>query len=467
MIDLPCEPTTTPARLARIGLIRCSIVLSLLAASAAVLQAQRNSAPPNIVVVLVDDLGYGDLSSYGAEDLRTPHLDSLAAAGMRFDQFYANSSVCSPTRAALLSGRYPDLVGVPGVVRTHATNSWGYLAPESVLLPQLLRRSGYHTAIVGKWHLGLETPNTPGERGFDHVFAFLGDMMDDFVHHRRHGINYMREGGVEIDPTGHATDLFTREAIEYIHARQQEASPFFLYLAYNAPHTPVQPPQEWLDRVRARQPDLPLKRARLVAFVEPLDAGIGEVLAALRETGQHENTLVIFVSDNGGQLDAGASNGALRGTKTEMYEGGIRVPALAAWPGRIAPGSRSDAVLMTMDIYPTIAAAAGARIDQIIDGESFLPLLMGRDGQQDVRTLLWVRREGGREAGLPTYAVREGDWKLLQNRPGTPFELYNLRNDPREQNDVANAEPQVMNRLMAELRMHMQRSGRIPWQPPQ
>jgi len=239
----------------------------------------------NILMILVDDLGYGDLSSYGATDLKTPHIDQLVAEGMRFDNFYANCPVCSPTRASLLSGRYPDLVGVPGVIRTHMTNNWGYLAPQAVLLPKLLEPAGYHTAIVGKWHLGLASPNTPNERGFDHFQGYLGDMMDDYYKHRRHGINYMRLDDKEIDPPGHATDLFTQWAIDYIRSRAKKNQPFFLYLAYNAPHTPIQPPIEWIERVKKREPGISDKRAKLVALIEHLDDGIGKVISALKDCG--------------------------------------------------------------------------------------------------------------------------------------------------------------------------------------
>ena len=227
------------------------------AASLAVARTDRvfasdSASRPNVLVILLDDLGTGDLSCYGATGLQSPNIDRLVASGMRFDRFYANSPVCSPTRAALLSGRYPDMVGVPGVIRTHFQDNWGHLSSQAVLLPPLLQHAGYHTALVGKWHLGLASPNTPNERGFDHFHGFLGDMMEDYNNHRRHGINYMRLDGKEIDPEGHATDLFTQWAVDYL--RQQspkQDQPFFLYLAYNAPHAPIQPPKEWVDRVQA------------------------------------------------------------------------------------------------------------------------------------------------------------------------------------------------------------------------
>ena len=347
---------------------------------------------PNILMILVDDLGYGDLSSYGATDLKTPNIDKLVAAGMRLDNFYANCPVCSPTRSALLSGRYPDMVGVPGVIRTHITDNWGYLAPHAVLLPKLLKPVGYHTAIVGKWHLGLASPNTPNERGFDHFHGFLGDMMDDYYKHRRHDINYMRLDDKEIDPQGHATDLFTQWAVDYIKDRSKSKQPFFLYLAYNAPHTPIQPPEDWLNRVKASESGISEQRAKLVALIEHLDDGIGKVIACLKECGADENTLVIFTSDNGGQLSVWANNGSLRAGKQDMYEGGIREPMCAVWPGRIAPGSRSDRVALTMDLYPTICEAAGAKIAHEIDGRSILPTLLGASQPVEDRFLFWMRR---------------------------------------------------------------------------
>jgi len=183
---------------------------------------------PNILIILVDDLGYGDLSCYGAKDLQSPNIDSLMADGMRFDSFYANCPVCSPTRAALLSGTYPDLVGVPGVIRTHPENNWGWLSQKATLLPRTLKGAGYHTSIIGKWHLGLEEPNTPNGRGFDHFKGFLCDMIDDYYKHRRHGINYFRENRREIDPPGHATDLITEWGINHVNSRKGKEAPFFM-----------------------------------------------------------------------------------------------------------------------------------------------------------------------------------------------------------------------------------------------
>jgi len=438
-----------------------------LAAAAAAPAAGAAATPPNVVLILADDLGYGDLSSYGAPDMRTPHIDALMSAGVRFDRFYANSPVCSPTRAALLSGCYPDVIGVPGVIRTHETNSWGYLSPRADLLPKPLKAAGYHTAIIGKWHLGLESPNTPTERGFDHFHGFLGDMMDDYYTHLRHGHNYMRRNREVIQPEGHATELFTRWAVEYLNGRKSERRPFFLYLAYNAPHAPIQPPEEWLARVKARQPGISEKRARLVALVEHMDDAVGRVVAALKANGQYQNTLLIFVSDNGGDLNAGGTSGPLRSGKGDMFEGGIRVPMCAVWPGRIPAGSRSECDALTMDLYPTICEAAGARAPAGIDGKSLLAVLEGRQKTLPSRDLIWVRREGGpRYQGQDYYALRRGDWKLLQNSPFEPYQLYHLKDDPGEKNDLASKEKKIYAELSAALMKHIQRAGRVPWQPP-
>lgn len=421
---------------------------------------------PNILAIMVDDLGYGDLSSYGGQDIQTPNIDALMGKGMRFNRFYANCPVCSPTRASFVSGRYPDLVGVPGVIRTHAENNWGYMKPDFPTIADMLKRAGYHTALVGKWHLGLEPPNTPNLRGFDHFHGFLCDMIDDYWIKRRHGINYMRLNDQEISPEGHATDLFTKWAMDYLKSRKaQPDSPWFLYLAYNAPHTPIQPPPDWLERVKRREPGITEQRAKLVALIEHLDDGIGQVMAALNETGFADNTLIVFTSDNGGQLSVGANNGPLRGGKQDMYEGGIRVATCCVWPGKITPGQTTDFIAMTMDWYPTFCEAAGVPIKHTIDGQSVLPLLLGRELPPFERDLFWVRREGGaRYQAQDYYAIRRGDWKLLHNTPFEPLQLFDLAADPLETRDLAEKNRQVFQAMSAALRVHIQQAGSVPWQ---
>ena len=422
---------------------------------------------PNILIILTDDQGYNDVSYYGTEDLQTPNIDALRKDGMRFDNFLTNSPVCAPTRAALLSGRYPDRVGVPGLIRFHPENNWGYLDPKTVLLPQKLKEANYHTAHIGKWNLGLESPNLPNQKGFDLFYGWLEDMMDDYMIKRLHSKNFMRLNNEIIDPPGHATDLFTEWAVDYISEQANDEQPFFLYLAYNAPHFPVQPPKEWSDRVRQRNPGLPEKRSNLIAFIEHLDNGIGKVITSLKESGQYENTIILFTSDNGGHLPDLANNGPLRDGKQSMYEGGLRVPTLVSWPGQIAAGSSTNQLNLSMDIYPTVIQLAGVEINHTVEGRSFLNTLLGNTEAEEERVVYFTRREGGLTYGGKAYhALRKGDWKLLQNSPYQPMELYNLKTDPKEENDLIKSEPEIYKEMNSILMQHIQEGGKTPWQKP-
>jgi arylsulfatase A-like enzyme len=422
---------------------------------------------PNFLLILTDDHGYGDVSTYHPADVQTPHIDRLAAEGMLFTRMRANATVCSPTRAALLTGRYPDRVGVPGVIRTHPPDSWGWFDPQVPTLADELRKAGYHTALVGKWHLGLESPNLPNERGFDYFHGFLGDMMDSYTTHLRHGTNYMRRNREVIEPQGHATDLFTQWASEYLRSRAGKPQPFFLYLAYNAPHFPIEPPARWLEQVRQRAPDLDDKRARNIALIEHLDDGMGRVLAALQAAGLATNTLVVFTSDNGGSLPHGQNNAPWRDGKQSHYDGGLRVPFVARWPGTVAAGSRSDYAGLTFDVFPTFLDLAGVPRPGGLDALSLAGLLRGGPAPAGPRELYFVRREGGLRYGGQSYeAIIRGDWKLLRNDPYSPLELYNLQDDPGETTDLAAKNRAVFNQLATALRGHVQRGGVVPWQPP-
>lgn len=387
---------------------------------------------------------------------------------MRFTAMRANATVCSPTRAAILTGLDADRVGVPGVIRTPPENSWGWWAPGVPTLADRLRGLGYHTAIVGKWHLGLESPNLPNERGFDLFRGFLGDMMDSYTNHLRLGINYMRHNYEEISPRGHATEIFTDWAIEYLRGVDRAKDrPFFLYLPYNAPHFPIEPPAEWLDRVRRRAPALEPKRALNVAFVEHLDDAIGRVMAALRESGLESNTLVVVTSDNGGSIPHAQSNLPWRGGKQDHYDGGLRVPFIARWPGVTPAGSVSDYEGLTFDVAPTFLEAAGGAVPPEFDAIGLLSILRGGPPPSGPRELYFVRREGGpRYYGKSYEAIIVDGWKLLQNDPVSPLELYNLREDPLERTNLAAARPEVVRRLAESLRRHIQRAGCTPWQPP-
>lgn len=365
-----------------------------------------------------------------------------------------------------MTGCYPDIAGVPGVIRQWPDNSWGFLHPARPTLPQLLRDAGYHTGMVGKWHLGFKSPNIPNDRGFTFFHGFLGDMMDDYWTHLRGDENWMRRNQEVIDPKGHATDLFTDWAVDYIQGKSGRADddqPFFLYLAYNAPHFPIQPPDEWLARVKQREPSLSLDRAKNVAFIEHLDEGVGRVVASIKDAGIEQDTIVIFSSDNGGSLPHSQSNGDLRGGKQDHWEGGIRVPTCVVWPGQI-PVKRSNVIGMTMDFLPTLCEIAAAEVTAPIDGQSLTDVwLRGGAGDPD-RVMVWVRREGNRAyQGRAYYAIRKGPWKLQQSSPFVPMQLVNLEEDPLEKNPRPDDGP-VAQQLRIQLMKHLQRAGNVPWQ---
>jgi len=275
----------------------------------------------------------------------------------------------------------------------------------------------------------------------------------------------MRLNEKEIDPKGHATDLFSDWSIDYLKKASNSKQPFFLYLAYNAPHTPIQPPSEWLQKIKDRETGISEKRARLVAFIEHLDDGIGRVIDTLKSNKMYENTLIIFASDNGGLLRVGANNGNLRDGKQSMYEGGIRVPMCCVWHKHIKAGTISDQIAITMDLVPTICDAAETKINKPIDGVSILPILTGEKKTLKDRCLFWVRREGNRYAGRVYYAARHGKWKLMQNNPFEPYQMFDLENDPQEQQPLDQGH-KMYKILRDKLRDHIIAAGAVPWQKP-
>jgi arylsulfatase A-like enzyme len=425
------------------------------------------ASQPNFLLILADDHGYGDVSAYHESDVHTPNIDRIGQEGILFTAMRANCTVCSPSRAALLTGRYADRVGVPGVIRTRRADSWGYFDPKVPTIANELKKAGYCTAIVGKWHLGLESPNTPNERGFDHFHGFLGDMMDSYTTHLRHGNNYMRLNAEVVDPQGHATDIFTDWASDYIRERSKSKDkPFFLYLAYNAPHFPIEPPADWLAKVKQRAPQLDEKRAMNVALIEHLDDRIGKVLTVLKETGLEENTVVVFSSDNGGSQPHAQNNDPWRGGKQDHYDGGLRVPFMMRWPAQIKPGSHSDYQGLNYDLFPTFLELAGAKPSSELDALSLVPILKGGTITTP-RDLYFVRREGWARYGGKSYeALIRSDWKLMQNDPYSPPELYNLKADPQEKTNLAAKAPKVFNGLSEAMRKQIQRGGGTPWQKP-
>ncbi len=447
------------------------ILFALLCVVGAMWVSDCLAASPNIVVILTDDQGYGDVSYTGlSSDLSTPNIDTLAAEGIRFNNFYSNSPVCSPTRASVLTGRYPGMVGVPGVIRFRPKNSWGELDPQAITLPKILRDAGYYTGHVGKWHLGTGSPNLPNERGYDHFHGFLAGRMDDYCTHSYFGQDYMRENFEPTEHAGvHATRLFTDWAIEFIEERAAGQQPFFLTLWYNAPHTPIQPPNESDPSGCPIDPDGLENRDTLVKLIEDLDHQIGRFVQALHDANAYSETLLFFVSDNGGQLDVGANNGPYRGGKIEVYEGGIRVPLVAVWPSEISSPQTSDTSGITMDLFPTILEAAGAQFPDEIDGVSLLPIMRQGGNPGLDRALIWEERSSIYR-GKVNYALREEDWKLVTKDPKLPlepgnFELYNVapHQDPYETTDQCSTSPSICADLQVLLAEYVDREQFVRW----
>jgi len=415
---------------------------------------------PNIIFIVADDLGYGDLSCFGAKDLLTPNIDELADNGFKFTRAYANSTVCSPSRAAILTGNYPDMVGVPGVIRDMPDNTWGNLKDDVPFLPTELQKLNYNTALVGKWHLGYKSPDLPNNRGFDHFKGFVGDMMDDYYTHERSGVNWMRENEQEIHHKGHATDVFTDWALEFIDKQRSQDQPFFLFLTYNAPHDPIQPPQEWLDNIQKREPNLSLKRQKMIALVEHLDYNVGRILNYLKMSQLDKNTIIIFTSDNGGALQHGASNSPFNGGKGDMLEGGIRVPCLVKLPNTSKP-QISDRPLLLMDFFSTLLKMAGGNSDFDLPSQN-ISELFGLSDTDTSRCMIWMRREGHKFGGRAYYAISDGTYKLLQRDPYSNYELFNLSKDFGETSPIHF--PEIEQSLITPLTKHIQNSGKVPWQ---
>jgi len=420
------------------------------------------SPRPNIVFILADDLGWQDVGFAGSRLIDTPHLDRLAREGVVFSQAYASAPNCAPTRACLLSGQVTPRHRVFTVVDArHDPGQPGHKilsTPSEAALPdatdtvaEVLKRAGYATALVGMWNLGRgrSGPGAPAGQGFDLYLnpKHLGFEQDA----------YRDDDGRDL------TAVMTDEAVKFI--GQNRKQPFFLYFAPHAVHGPFDPPPDLLRKYRDRQTDDKGVNPAYAATVEQLDLQIGRLMRQLEEWDLARNTLVVFTSDNGG--DSG-SVAPLRGGKGTLYEGGLRVPMIAAWPGRIAPAAQSARIALHMDLYATICEAAGVRPGPAIDGRSILPTLRGETQPEVARDLFWMRREGGTKyRGQDYYAVRRGPWKMLHNSPFEPLQLFNLDQDPLEQRDLMASEPKVAQELTAALQLHLQQAGAVPWQQPQ
>ncbi len=424
---------------------RIALLASVLAAAAAAppSPAQRGDAQrPNVVLIMTDDAGYGDFGSYGATDIRTPHLDRLASEGVRLTDFYANGATCTPTRAGLISGRYQQRATLEAPLGSEAGDRERGLRVTGQSLPRLLRGNGYRTALVGKWHLGWGSEFSPNAHGFEYFFGFKSGFVDYYRHTSGDGLADLFENERPVEVPGYMTDLVTQRAVKFIERHARE--PFFIDVAYSAPHWPYQRPghpSTARDAGRHLGPfdDSTSTRADYAAMLESADGGIGQILRTLDRLGLRENTLVIFTNDNGGEWLS--RNTPLFHHKGTVWEGGIRVPTIIRWPGRVPAGSVSAQVGITMDLTASILAATGTRAppEARPEGIDLLPILAGRAPQVE-RTLFW-RVAGAR----PQQAVRSGDWKLLMDG-GRPL-LFNLRADRSERDNLIRERADVSLRL--------------------
>lgn len=410
------------------------------------LGAQRTppgTVHPHVVLILMDDLGYGDLGSYGGPDARTPNIDRLAREGVRLTDAYANGAVCTPTRAALISGRYQQRAGLEWVLTDTATDRERGLPATGTSLPALLKANGYATGLLGKWHLGWKPEFGPNAHGFDEFFGFLSGAHDYYTRPAG-GPSDLFENTTPVEPTGYMTDEITRRAVSFV--RRHASEPFFLEVAYNAVHWPFEPPdrppteaERSTPRPFRQMPDdsVPATRADYVRMLERADQGVGEILAALDGLGLAQNTLVIFTNDNGGEWLS--RNAPLYHRKGTLWEGGIRVPLILRWPGKIPAGKTSDQVAITMDLTASILAATGTPVPDSYhpDGIDILPILRG-DAPLLERHLFWRINRTQRQQR----AVRSGRWKLLVD--ASQFLLFDLGADPGERIDLAARHPELV-----------------------
>lgn len=394
---------------------------------------------PNIVVIVGDDMGYADVGFHGCKDIPTPHLDALAASGTRFSSGYVTGPYCSPTRAGLMTGRYQQRFG-------HEFNPGGNngLPVTEKTLPQRLKAAGYATGMVGKWHLGNQEAMTPPSRGFGSFFGFLGGAHDYFA-----PAGILR-GHVQAGDRSYLTDAFGREAVSFIEARKKD--PFFLYLAFNAVHTPMQADEARLAKFSAIEGK---QRRTYAAMMSAMDDAIGKVRSKLKAENLENDTLVFFISDNGGPTMKGvtvngASNLPLRGSKRTTLEGGVRVPFVVSWPGRVPAGKVDGRPVIQVDILPTALAAAGVGVGEKanLDGVNLLPYLEGRESGNPHAALFW-------RFGQQT-AIRQGDWKLVRydkaaegGKGVSAAKLYNLNDDIGESRDLMASQPGKARELQA------------------
>jgi arylsulfatase A-like enzyme len=418
-------------------------------ASASALYPQAGATKPNIIFILADDLGYGDLGCYGQTKISTPNIDRLAVEGTKFTQVYAGSTVCAPSRCALMTGKHTGHTRIRGNAKVDLT-------PSDFTAAKLLQTAGYRTALIGKWGLGSScSPGVPNKQGFDEFFGYLDQTHAHTYYPTSVWDNekeYFLTGNFGINKKQYTPDLFTDRALNFV--EKNKSNPFFLYLAYTIPHANNELNKESGNgmEVPSDAPysdrDWPQPDKNFAAIVTRLDGYVGRLMTKLRETGLDRNTLVIFTSDNGPHKEGGnhpdffASSGPLRGIKRDLYEGGIRVPAIARWPGVVPENRVSDQAWAFWDFLPSVADVAGVKPPNGLDGMSIMPALKG-GALQKRDYFYWEFHEAGF-----SQAVRMGDWKgVRRQRRSNPIELYNLATDIGEKHDIAAQHPDIVKRI--------------------
>ena len=435
--------------------------MALLAFSATSLTAKKADRP-NVLIILSDDQGWGDVGFNGCTEIPTPNLDKLAEDGISFQAGYASHPYCSPSRAGLLSGRYQQRFGHENnLPYTTATADDG-LPLDEIMISEVLQKNGYKTCAIGKWHLGDSTKFWPNKRGFDDWYGFWGGGLSLWGDLKRNDDPYsgiLRDGKpVPKEEISYLTDNFSEEAVNYIDAYSKEDEPFFMYLAYNAPHSPFHATREYLNELSYIEYG---DRRVYGAMVHGMDKGIGKVIEKLKETGEFENTLIFFYSDNGGAANGGR-NFPFRGHKGMMFEGGIRVPFLVHWPKGIEGGYRYEKAITALDIFPTILAATGIKDkkQKHLDGVNLLPYLNGKKKDAPHDDLYWRYSDG---AG---YAVRKADMKLVYSGYTERFFLFDLEQDPYEMNDLSEKMPEKVSQLNAMYKEWTKGTVSSKWQDP-
>ena len=420
----------------------------------------QNPQKPNIIVILVDDLGSLDLNCYGSKDLKTPNLDKLASEGVRFTQFYAAAPVCSPSRAALLTGKSNLGAGLPGNVPIPESDPEGKagLPTDEVTMAEIFKDAGYATSLVGKWHLGHHKDKLPNAQGFDYFFGHQRGCIDNYSHFffwagpNKHDL--YRNNEEVLYPGEYFPNLMVKEIKQII---KKDENPFFLYWAINVPHYPYQATPKWLEYYK----DLPTPRKEYAAFVSTMDENIGEVFVELEKAGKKENTIIVFQSDHGHSCEeraffGGGNAGPYRGCKFSLFEGGIRVPAIISYPTKIPKGIVRGQVCSEMDWLPTLAELTNTAISkEKIEGKSLIPVIESNESTSQHEVLNW--QVGGYDDSKNSWAVREGTWKLLghprdpssANKFSEKDDLYlvNLENDIGEQQNLAMKYPEKVKKL--------------------